>query len=536
MPAQDRRRALLLAAALAVATVAAYGRSFSSGFVWDDGYIIVENPQTRDLGAIGTLALSPDVVKPYYRPLTRISYLLDHAAFGMDPRAFHAVNVAIHVANVLLLFALGLRLLGSAPGALVAAALLAVHPINAEAVSFVSARNNLLALCFSLLSAHLLLRAWERGRPWLLATLSAAAWFLALLSKESAAAVILFLAGLLVSPLAAPEVPLRRRLLALAPHGAAAAGYVVLRRLALGGVVGEGLGLGSVVDALRVNWHVVPRYLELLVFPARLNLLHRTPEGGPGAEPGLAVVWIALVALVVLLVRSRSVPTLLGLLWVAVNYAPIANLVPIPSAAMAERFAYLPAVGIWMVVGDWAGRGWARAGERGRAVAALAAGTIVLALGVRTHARGADWRDEVALFGAIVRVDPGSAIGHYNLGCALQERGDLAGATRAWERTLALEPGHAGAHGQLGTVAATSGDLAGAERHYLAAVAGGTDDPMVHYNLALVYERTGRPAQALAAYERFLRGAGPEHEDRVARALERRAALARAPAVDGRAR
>jgi Flp pilus assembly protein TadD len=140
--------------------------------------------------------------------------------------------------------------------------------------------------------------------------------------------------------------------------------------------------------------------------------------------------------------------------------------------------------------------------------------------------RNTEWKDEVALFGAIVRVDPGSAVGNYNLGCALQERGDLEGARRAWERTVELDPRHAEALAQLGTVAAYGGDLARAERLYLAALAANAVDPMVHFNLARVYEGLGRPAEALARYDQFLRGAGKDHGDFVARAIERRARLA----------
>jgi predicted TPR repeat methyltransferase len=522
------RTDLLLGAALVALTLTVYGNAIPNGFVWDDGYIIVENPQTRDLGAVGELVLSPDVVKPYYRPVTRISYLVDYAVFGMDPRGFHVVNVAVHAANVLLLFALGLRLFGGRAAAFVAATLLAVHPINAEAVNFVSARNNLLALLFSLAAAHLLARAWERGRPWLFAWLSGGAWFLALLSKESAAAVILFLAGWVVSPCVSPEVPRLRRLLALAPHPAFGVAYLVLRKLALGDVVGEGLALGGVLRALRLNYHVVPRYLELIVFPARLTIMHRAPDSGPPAEPWLLVVWLVLVAGAALLVRRRSIAALLGLLWLAVNFAPIANLVPIPSDAMAERFLYLPAVGLWIVAGDLTGRAWEWTSRR--AVLAAAGAACVLALGARTMARNTEWRDELALANAMVRVDPRSAGASYFLGSVLQEQGDLEGARRAWERTLELQPDHPEALAQLGTFAAKEGDLARAERLYVAALQAGAVDPVVDYNLAQVYERSGRPALALASYERFLRGAGPDEADRVERAVERRAALARSVA------
>jgi tetratricopeptide (TPR) repeat protein len=513
----------VLAAALAAITLAAYVNGAGNGFVWDDVGIIVENPATRDVGGIGALALAPDMVKPYYRPVTRVSFLLDYVAFGMNASGFHAVSIAIHVANVLLLFALGLRLFGRRLPAFAAALLLAVHPVNVESVSFVSARNNLLALMFVLVAVHLLARAWERRRPWLFASLSGFSWFLALLSKESAAAAVVFFAGWVLSPLIPAQVRRRTRLLSLGPHLAFAVLYLVVRRIALGDVVGAGLGPGGVIEALRVNYHVVPRYLELIVFPARLTIFHSVPETGPFAEPWLLGVWVALALGTVLLLRGRSVPALLAVLWVAANYAPIANLVPIPSSAMAERFLYLPAVGVWVLVGAGIGA-LSRHAALGRTTAVLGA-LCAAALAAKTVSRNVEWRDDVTLFRSAVRVDPASTVGLYNLGCALRERGDLEGARGAWERAIEVDPRNAGALAQLGTVFAIRGDLARAERLYVAALDANAEDAAVRFNLAMVYDRLGRRAEAIARYDEFLRAAREDDAALVTRALERRTAL-----------
>ena len=148
---------------LALLTVAVYGNSLVNGFVWDDEFIIVNDPAVRDPSGAATLMFSPDVVKPYYRPLNRASYLLDYRLFGMRPAGFHAVNVLIHLLNVLLLYLLGLRIFRSAAPAVLAAALFAVHPVNAEAVNFLSARNTLLCLFFVLSSILVFHQGLTRG-------------------------------------------------------------------------------------------------------------------------------------------------------------------------------------------------------------------------------------------------------------------------------------------------------------------------------------------------------------------------------------
>jgi hypothetical protein len=131
---------------VAAAALAAHGGDVRNGFVWDDEPIVVESPVTRNVSRLGEALLTPDEVKPYYRPLNRASYLLDHRLAGLDPRWFHLVNVLVHAASALALYAVGRRLFARCGPALLAALLLAVHPIHVEAVAFVSARNDLLAV------------------------------------------------------------------------------------------------------------------------------------------------------------------------------------------------------------------------------------------------------------------------------------------------------------------------------------------------------------------------------------------------------
>jgi hypothetical protein len=463
------------------------------------------------------------MVVPYYRPLNRISYLLDFQLFGMRAWGFHAVNVALHLLNVLVLRRLGLILFDrrEAP-ALLTALLFAVHPINTEAVDFIVCRNNLFALLFVLLALLPLLEG-EPDRLGARAWRSGVMWFLALLSKESAAtAVLLFAAVLAWGPWTAGTTR-RQRLLALAPHALFAGLYLVMRRLALGDVVGRGLSVGHLAQAFWINVQVIPRYLELLVFPARLNHLHQLPEAGSGVEPGLLLAWLLLAGALAFLLVRRTVPSTVGLLWIAASYIPISNLVPIPSYPMAERYLYLPAVGVWIIAGDRLWAAWSGGRRRW-----LAAGTAValLLLASVTIRRNLVWRDDLTLFESVVRADPGSATGHYNLGCALRERGDLARARREWERTLEVDPRHAGALTQLGTAAAIEGDLPRAERFYRAAIGVDSGQATALFNLARILDKTGRRREAVEVYDHFLRSAGAEEAVNVPFARARRAELA----------
>ena len=125
----DRTSLLILAAA----TLLVYSVSFFNNFVMDDEVIIVNNPQTFSLRNIPDVLLAPDLIKPYYRPLNRATYLLDYRLAGMNPDWYHGVNVLIHLGNVILLYLVCHRLLPDGAAALVAALIFAVHPANREA-------------------------------------------------------------------------------------------------------------------------------------------------------------------------------------------------------------------------------------------------------------------------------------------------------------------------------------------------------------------------------------------------------------------
>lgn len=498
-PALRRRLPQL---ALAAAALLAHGAGLAGGFVWDDQMIITENPATRDLSQLGRVLLSADQWAPYYRPLNRASYLLDYQLWGMRPLGFHAVNLALLLACVLALHALARRLLPGAAGPLVAALLFAVHPLSVEAVAFVSARNNLFAILFALLSlAWFLDAAREERMP--RAWLSGAALLLGLLSKEPALMVLPVLATCLVLPGLRAAPPALRSLHLLAPHAAAVALWLGLRAISLAGApgaAGPAGGQPGLLQRLAINYQTLPAYLRLLVWPDELTIFHELPA--PGAA-WLPWAWLATATALALALCRRKPPILLGLAWFAASLLPIANLVPLPTTTpLAERYILFATVGLFLALGGALDLLWQRGRSRPwlAAVVALAA----LALGARTVARTLDWRDDVSLAQSALRVDPASIIARFNLGVALQEAGDLPGARAAWEEVLRREPGHAGAELQLGTAAAVGGDLGTAERRFRAALQADPALPEAWLNLGRLCERTGRPGEALPAYLRFL--------------------------------
>lgn len=487
-------------AVLGAAALAVYAPSLGNGFVWDDHEVIVSNPLTRHLSSLPVVLSSVDEVVPYYRPLTRASYLLDYQVFGMNPAGFHAVSLAVHLAAVLAMYWLAALLFQSRAPAFVAALLLAVHPLNAEAVDFIAGRNNLLATLFALLSSAMLVAATRRGSPWL-AIASGVAFLFGLGSKETAFAAFPFLLGWVLVAKVRGE-PRLARWSFLAPHLVALGTYAVARTLVLRSVppsIAHREPAGLAVR-LASTAYAVPRYFELAFFPRDLAIFHTVPVGRPAL---VAAVWLGLAVVVALVLARPSAGAVAGLCWLGLNLIPLANILPVPTTSLvAERYFYAPGVGLWLLVADGARRLADRVGWRpvGAGIALVAIG-----LGLRTIGRTREWRDDLSLAGSAVRAEPRSPEAHFNLGTMLQIGGDLDAARAEWEEALNLDPHDALAITAVAAADAVKGDLASAEAGLRRALALDPRIAIAHYDLARICDRTGRPQEAVAEYEAFLR-------------------------------
>ncbi|TSK05007.1 MAG: tetratricopeptide repeat protein [Geobacter sp.] len=501
------RRLWLPFLVLAAATLLVYSVSFFNGFVLDDEMIIVNNPQTLSLRNVPDVLFAPDLVKPYYRPLNRATYLFDYQIAGMDPAWYHGVNIVIHFGNALLLYLICRRLLSDRWAALAVGLLFAVHPANSEAVNWVSARNTLMALFFSLASLLAYLESRMKGKVLLVA--SPLLYFCGLLSKETGLMMSAVFFVLTFFPLQEGEARLswKDRIILLSPYFVLTLVYFCMRFYSLQGVVGTPVPASGLLERVAQNYHIIPQYLALLLYPADLTLFHKVPNGGLFSPPWHLAAMLFLTWLVWLALRSRNRVALFSLVWFAINYAPISNVVPIPSDQITERYLYMPAVGFFFGLG--AVLSWILTLATPRFAKAAVVVILVAASAVTMH-RNLDWRNALSLFTSGVRNDPESPGAHYNLGTAYMENGDFAAARREWERTLALDARHGEAMMQMGTLAATSGDLRTAEAYYRAALEAppGQTDPgksMAHLNLGKICEKRGDLKQALQHYRLFMK-------------------------------
>lgn len=533
-PAKLWPRHALRIAALWVFALAAYSNSFAGGFVFDNVPIVQNDPRIRAATAENIRLIFTGEywfdsrTSGLYRPFTTLSFLFHSAVLGNGSSAagYHVVNLALHLLNIALVYALGSAILGNSFPALALAALWAVHPVLVESVTNIVGRADLLA-AFGVLAGLLcylrLASAAGRNRIAWLAAL-AGAQTIALFSKESGAVLPVLMA---LYDLAWPRREAwRNRVVSFAvlliPFGV----FFWLRWQLDSHLVvpfSENPLIGAGFWTARMTAvKVIGKFLWLFVWPARLSADYSfnavpvfgwQPRNWEDAKAWIALAVCAGLVLLAIGFRRRNRPLFFFVGFFLVALAPASNVFILIGSIMAERFLYLPSVGLagCLVI---AAAEIARAAHLRRAWVKWAAlGFVCLALGLRTHARNFDWRDDESLWTSAIQAYPESARPYDNLGIVLLARSDLAGAATEFETALRIRPDYAEAHYDLGkALARIPGRLPQAIAEFQAAL---HDRPnysptlfytLVHIGLgdALAREH-GRMPEASEQYEQALK-------------------------------
>jgi tetratricopeptide (TPR) repeat protein len=416
-----------------------------------------------------------------------------------DPGTFHTTNLVLHVVNALLLYWLLWLLTRAAWPAFFVAALFAVHPLHVESVAWVAERKDVLSTFWGLLS----LLAWTR---WVRS--GGGVWY-------AGAAVGLAL-GLMAKPMLVtwPFVMLLLDGWPLERWGRVPTATLVKEKLPFFAIVAAASVIAFTVqsgDEAVASWETLPlgarlanavasygAYLVKTVWPAGLSILYPHPAM-PGGVPltalqvgGAALVLAAITALAWWQRRRRYL--LVGWLLFLGTLVPVIGLVQIGVHAYADRFTYVPLIGLFVAV-VWLVRDLA--GQRGARAAVAVGAVAVLALGVAAHARVGDWRDSVTLYEASLANAPGSPRIHYNLALAYSEAGRLREAVPHYRETVTADPSHAKAWNNLGRTLNLLGMDEAAEAAFQEALRRQTPFPLARVNYAGLLDRTGRRAEAI---------------------------------------
>ena len=504
---------------LCTALFIAYATSFYNSFHYDDYHSIVENPHIRSLERVPgyfadptTFSAMPD--RAMYRPLLLATFAINYALGGYALEGYHLVYWLVHLVCAMLVYSLGRTLGARHWPTLVGALFFALHPLNAEAVNYISSRSESLAAAF-FLAALLCYVRWRQRGTWPLWAFSGAAFSAAVLSKS--VAVVLPLALLAYERWG--RVPERPRVLWLyhAAYWAILGGYFLLARSWLGASLAE--PVRGVSEQLATQAKAAAYYAQLLVMPVRLSVEHPFNVAESWIEAPVLLAATALISS--LFVVSRKPLLLLLATWTILPLLP-ASLMPL-NVLVNEHRLYLPlaflGLGLGLVTGRWVGR---------RAAVLIMVGLVLAA--ALCYGRSQIWRNELTLWTDAARKAPGMYRAHMHLGGALEEAGRTTDALDRYDRAAALAPDIAVVHYNRGNVLVKLERFTDAADAYQRAL---ELDPIFKpalVNLAALYQDVGQ----FSAAESFLRVAVVEYP-RAADLHRRLGALRKRQGRDGEA-
>ena len=512
-----RREHFVIVLLIVLIGVVIYANSLNSPFVYDDIGYVVENVNLKKLSRLPELLTSSIApLKAAYRPLLMLSFALNYLVGGLNPFSYHAVNLLLHISTAILLYFLiqGLVLYNS-PGnstyftlPCLTALLFLTHPIQTEAVVYISARSVLLASFFYLFSLLLFLRFnTDSGRRRNYFYLFSLIFFaLALFSKEIAITlpVILVLYSYYF---------LKPRRLIRGHHIPffILAGLYFLLRMKIGVLSTTVPGAGGRYLYLITSLRVIPSYLRLLILPINQSIDHDFfPSSSFFESPvilSLGVIIFLLILGLGLKRYSRGYP--FGTLWFFITLLPTTSIIPL-HIIMNEHRLYLPSIGFFLIISLTLVK--ASQLKLKPLPSRFLKGTIlffflflIISSMIASKRRAALWRDEYTLWSHTVQVSPNSYRAHNNLGTCYRKKGWHNKAIDEFQKTLALNPDDARAHSNLGVVYQEKGWYDEAITEYQKALTLDSDYAKAHNNLGTLYGKKGWYGRAIDEFQQALR-------------------------------
>jgi tetratricopeptide (TPR) repeat protein len=518
----------LMAALLVLVTIGLYWPATRCDFVnYDDDLVVTSNVHVQNgltLKNVKWAFFNP--VNSIWNPLTVLSHMLDCQLFGLKPWGHHLTNVLLHVVNTVLVFLLLRRLTGALWRSLLVAALFAVHPLHVESVAWVAERKDVLSTCFGLLALIFYARytqkrsrVEERESS---AGNSGSAFDLRPSTLDYGLVLFFFALGLMSKPM-----------LVTWPFVMLLLDYWPLERFKHSSVwrlVTEKIPFFSLMVTMSIVTFIVQkqtstlmtveklplgarsgnalisycRYLGKLFWPTDLAVFYPHPENWPIKQVVMAGGLILGITVFFILERRRYPFLLMGWLWFVGTLVPVIQLVQTGSHAMADRYTYIPSLGV-LILTVW---GVYELTRRWRyqviALSVVCCAAIVLCLGM-TWQQLVYWQDSEALFRHALEVEENNCLAHNNLGTALFKKDQIDEAISQYQEAIRLKPDDAKPHYNLGTALDKKGQTDEAISQFQEAIRLKPDDAEVHNNLGTAFSRKGQTDEAISQFQEAIR-------------------------------
>jgi protein O-mannosyl-transferase len=495
---------------LAMAVFLIFGRTHGYGFVGfdDDDYFSSNDHVKAGLTWNGIRWAFETGYASNWHPLTWLSLMLDAQLFGTGPAGPHLTNVLLHAANTVLLFLLSRRLTGALWSSAFVAVVFAIHPLRVESVAWVSERKDVLSGFFFMLTLGAYARYVEKSKAQdsksrIFYGLSLLFFALGLMSKPMLVTLPFVLLLLDYWPFNRfNPATLKRLLVEKLPFfllsAASCLATVLVQREAIKPIIVLPL-------ALRLGNALVSyaTYLTQMIWPENLAAYYPYHFDTPAWQTMGAGALLFSITLAAFLTARKFPYFLVGWLWYLGMLVPAIGLVQVGGQAHADRYTYLPQIGLYIGIA-WAIKDLTLSWRYRRQILATMASVIIGALMVCTWRQTSYWRTDESLWERAIACTSGNYTAHINLGYVLAAQGRTAEAIEHYQQAIKFYPGYAQAYINLGVIFLNEGRLDEAGENFQRALEINPDSAEAHNNMGILLAKQGRTAEAIEHYQKAI--------------------------------
>lgn len=496
----DKRFVALSVALIVLMGFIAYGNSLGGKFMLDDSALVADNFYVKKLPNaarvfVEDIGKGAGRVSNFYRPLQIFTYALDYAVWGLNVTGYHLTNTLLHIFVALSIYRLILLLYGDGILSLFTSVLFVVHPVQTEAVSYISGRADPLAALFIMLSLILYVKYISSSKigcyiPML------GCYILSLLSREGA---LVFPLLIILYHYAFKK---KFRIEAYTPILFVTCAYILIRVTVLRSSLPPPMPT-TLLQRLPGSFAALATYVRLLLLPFDLHMeygIRLFSMADPRAIAGLIAFLIMSYA--AFTARNKNSLVFFSISWFMVCLLPVANLYPI-NAYMAEHWLYLPSIGFFLLLSKFLTSIYRIKAFKLLAVATVTA--LAFFYSALAIMQNGYWKDPMAFYKRTVRYAPDSYLMQNNLGNAHKEAGRHAEALRSYEKSIQLNPKYVEAYINLGSAYNDAGRKEDAIKAFKAAIQiDSINYAHAYINLGIVYASIGRYREAMDSYKKAI--------------------------------
>jgi Tfp pilus assembly protein PilF len=510
---------ILVCLFLVIATFFVYWQVRNFSFVnYDDHQYVTENRNVQDGLTLKSIAWAFTTVHmSNWHPLTWLSHMLDYQLYGMNPGKHHLTNVLFHILNTLLLFLVFRRMTGELWKSGFVAALFALHPLHAESVAWIAERKDVLSTFFWMLTMWcyaLYVEHSERDRYLLV--------------------VLFFILGLLAKPMLV-TLPFILLLFDYWPlnrfqFGSSGDGSYSKQKSFNFGLIWEKIplfllstascvvtysvqqsgGAVTTLDAIPFNIRIANAvlsyvsYIGKIVWPYKLAVLYPYPEAMPFWEVTGACLVLVFISLLSIGLIRKSPYFAVGWCWFLGALVPVIGLVQVGLQAMADRYTYVPLIGLSIIIA-WGVPDILAGLRHKRIIFAIFTIFVILAIMIFTWFQVSRWKNSITIFENAIDVTKNNYVAHHKLGEALAVQGETGKAIRHYSEALRIKPDFIAPHLNIGVTLRETGKLNEAIDHFSTVLRLKSDSVEARYELAITLEKRGDIDEAVSHYKETLK-------------------------------